>query len=92
MTQGKPRWTSSLAKASATPFSSASAVKHQKSMMKLIKRIGCLFGRHYRSKGLARDDGSTRVSVCSYCGVRMRQLPTRAWVVEPRNKAVAKPN
>ncbi len=50
--------------------------------MKFLKRIGCLFGRHLRSKQRARIFEGTYYSVCSYCGVQMRQVGKKQWVVE----------
>jgi hypothetical protein len=50
--------------------------------VKLVKRIGCLLGRHYRSKGRAKLIDGTYFSRCAYCGVRMRQRGNKDWVVE----------
>ena len=50
--------------------------------MNIIKRIGCLFGRHERSKRRARLIDGTYFSRCSHCNVRMRQIGNKDWVVE----------
>jgi hypothetical protein len=39
----------------------------------MFGRIGCLFGRHQRSKGQAREAAHTYVSVCRYCGIPMER-------------------
>ncbi|HYI47044.1 MAG TPA: hypothetical protein VEX35_01135 [Allosphingosinicella sp.] len=49
---------------------------------KVLGRIGCLFGKHLRSKRRAKLDGHIYVSVCQYCGVRMRQRGNKDWIVE----------
>ncbi len=50
--------------------------------MQLLMRIGCLFGRHLRSKKRAKLVEGVYFSVCSYCGVQMRQVGNKQWVVE----------
>ncbi len=39
-------------------------------------------GRHERSERKAVLDGDQYVSVCMHCGVRMRRLAKRRWVVD----------
>lgn len=56
-------------------------------LKKILGRIRCLFGRHARSKRRARLDGDTYVSVCTYCGVRMRQRGNKDWIVEKQADA-----
>lgn len=52
-------------------------------MLKTIAgRMGCLFGMHRRARRWAKLEGQTYVSKCSYCGVRMRQIGNKAWVVD----------
>lgn len=50
--------------------------------MWIVGRLRCLFGRHARLKRRAKLDGATYVSVCAYCGVRMRQRGNKDWVVD----------
>ena len=50
--------------------------------MNLLRRIGCLFGRHHRSKRHAKLVGETSFSKCTYCGAKMRQVGNKQWVVE----------
>lgn len=48
----------------------------------MLGRIKCLFGKHERSQGRAREQGRSYVSVCKYCGVGMRQGARRKWHVD----------
>lgn len=50
--------------------------------MWIVKRIGCLFGRHQRAKRYAKLVDGIYVSRCSYCGVKMRQRGNKDWVVD----------
>ena len=43
--------------------------------MNIIKRVGCAFGVHERSRGKARTDGYVRRSECRHCGVPMVKDP-----------------
>jgi len=50
--------------------------------MWIVRRIGCLFGRHQRAKRHAKLVDGVYFSRCSYCGVRMRQRGNKDWVVD----------
>ncbi|WP_264943457.1 hypothetical protein [Sphingomonas canadensis] len=41
----------------------------------------CVFGRHQRSRGKARETPSGWQSVCIHCGVRMHRGLDRVWHV-----------
>ena len=47
---------------------------------KIIGRLKCLFGRHERSRRLARHEGDIVRSECSHCGVPMERLRRGDWV------------
>jgi hypothetical protein len=49
----------------------------------ILGRIRCIFGKHDRSQGRAREVNGVYVSVCRHCGVRMRQGQRRKWYVDP---------
>jgi len=42
-------------------------------------RVKCLFGRHSRSAGLAREYGRKMYSVCRYCSTPLIQGLDRNW-------------
>jgi hypothetical protein len=49
---------------------------------KIVGRVRCLFGRHLRMKRRAKLIEGVYYSVCTYCGVRMRQRGNKDWVVD----------
>lgn len=53
-------------------------------MKKLKALLGCLFGRHERSKGQAREIEGRLVSVCKGCGRRMVKRSNGRWELDRR--------
>jgi hypothetical protein len=49
---------------------------------KLIALAKCSIGLHERSKGQARTDGDTIVSICRGCGRRMVKESSGGWVID----------
>lgn len=45
-------------------------------------RFNCLRGRHVRSAAAVRPLGDTYESKCTHCGVPMRRLAKRDWIVK----------
>lgn len=53
--------------------------------MKFFARLGCIAGKHERSRGNAREVDGRIESVCRHCGVAMqRDSVTRVWSVKAR--------
>lgn len=50
----------------------------------LIRRIGCLFGKHERWRERVRRDGRYNKGVCKYCRIPMWQDEKRRWRVDRR--------
>ncbi|MCH4891842.1 MULTISPECIES: hypothetical protein [unclassified Sphingomonas] len=51
---------------------------------RVVGLVGCVQGRHERDAARAVPDGDQYVSRCAHCGVPMRRLAKRKWVVERR--------
>lgn len=53
---------------------------------KIFGLLGCLFGKHLRSIEDARFPAANKdlmKSKCTFCGVPMKRLAKRRWVVDP---------
>ena len=56
--------------------------------MKIPGKLGCLFGRHVRSRSRVRSDGHITRSVCRHCGVAMMKTGGD-WEVDRANGTAA---
>ncbi len=45
-------------------------------------RLNCVRGRHERSSKRARKEGNIYLSVCRHCGIPMRRIGKREWIVD----------
>ncbi|QIG80249.1 hypothetical protein [Stakelama tenebrarum] len=52
-------------------------------MSNLLRRLGCMVGKHHRSRRLARLDprDGQIFSQCTHCGVQMKRVSKGNWTV-----------
>jgi hypothetical protein len=56
------------------------SVSRRMIMMNPLKRFGCLWGQHRRSRGQAFEDGDGRLrSSCRHCGISMIKDSSGRW-------------